>query len=96
MRICFIPRHFRKSTVSWDVTPYSVVEFFRRFGGTYCPCLQHRRVNKTSNESPCLPFTYFAYSVASSETLISFYHTTRHHITEDSTSHNYRREKLKP
>jgi hypothetical protein len=37
-----------KGTIFWDVTPWSVVEYNRRFGATYCLHLQSRRLNRTS------------------------------------------------
>jgi hypothetical protein len=37
-----------KSFLVWDVTPHSLVEVRRRFGGTYCCHLQDRRVSYES------------------------------------------------
>jgi hypothetical protein len=39
-----------ESTVFWYVTPYSMVEVHRRFGGMYCLCLQGRRVGKAGHQ----------------------------------------------
>jgi hypothetical protein len=37
-----------KSTVFLDVTPYSMVEFYRQFRRKYCLCFQGQRVNQIS------------------------------------------------
>jgi hypothetical protein len=37
-----------KSSIFWDITPYSPLKVDRRFGGTCC--LQGRRVNRTRNQ----------------------------------------------
>ena len=33
-----------KVTVFLDMTPYSLVEIYRHFGGTHCPHIQKRRI----------------------------------------------------
>jgi hypothetical protein len=38
------------NAVLYDVTPYSVVYIYRRFGGMYCLHLQDRRVRQASNQ----------------------------------------------
>jgi hypothetical protein len=38
----------RKSAVLWDMTPYSPVEVYRCFGGTYCLHLQGPKTWKSS------------------------------------------------
>jgi hypothetical protein len=37
-----------KSFIVWNVTPHSLVEVRRRFGGTYCFQIQDRRVSHES------------------------------------------------
>jgi hypothetical protein len=39
------------STISYDMTPYSLVETHWRFGGTYCPNPQGRKVNKATSKN---------------------------------------------
>jgi hypothetical protein len=38
-----------KNTIFWDMTPLSLVEFYRRFGGTGCLHLQSRRISHVSS-----------------------------------------------
>jgi hypothetical protein len=35
-----------KDAVFWDVMPCSLVDVYRRFGGTCCPGLRDRRVSR--------------------------------------------------
>jgi hypothetical protein len=39
-----------KMVIFWDVTPSSPVEVYRCFGGTYCLCLQDRRISQATSE----------------------------------------------
>jgi hypothetical protein len=61
--------------------PYSLVEVYRPFGGTYCLHLQGRRVSHAGSKliADCLTTSLFDLRmeiVLSSETLIDFYKTT--------------------
>jgi hypothetical protein len=53
--------------VSWEVRPYSLVDYYQRLEGNYC--LQ-------------LPIVKME-AARSSETQVPFYHTARRHIPED-------------
>jgi hypothetical protein len=39
-----------KSSIFWDITPCSLLEVIRRFGGTYRLCLQCRRISQARNQ----------------------------------------------
>jgi hypothetical protein len=49
-----------KCNIIWDVTPCSVVNVYRRFGGTYCPDLQDRTRNQARRKQsePCPVIVY--------------------------------------
>jgi hypothetical protein len=62
----------------WDVARCNFVEVYRRFGEANC--LHHRKA-KRSNQQKANNWQ--------SETLVSFYHVTRRHITEKSKRKSY-------
>jgi hypothetical protein len=82
-----------KSSIFWDITPYSSFKVNRRFGKTCSFHLQGRRI-----ASLCLPPAFaliscVAYSsilkmeaICSSETSVYFQRTTRRYIPEDKNS----------
>jgi hypothetical protein len=65
--------HSLKMTVFWDVAPCSLVEIEQRFRGTYCLSLH--------------AIVLVMEAVSTSETSVSFYHTTRRNIPEDGHLH---------
>jgi hypothetical protein len=64
-----------KSTVSWGVTPCSLVEVHQCFWGMYCLHLQDQRVGHAINQQ----------DVSSKQSTLLWYQTTWSHISEDST-----------
>jgi hypothetical protein len=75
----------KKSTVMWDVTPYSPAEVHRSFGG---------KVTKVSNQQEERLLLGLLVDHrdgdSSSEMSANFYQTTRRHIPEDGTLHSHR------
>jgi hypothetical protein len=64
--------------IVWDVTPHSLVEGSRHFGGTYCFHLQDLRVSHESRVD-----SYLASNVVHSRSDDQLYlHTTVHEVTD--------------
>jgi hypothetical protein len=63
-----------------DVAPYTMIGFFRRFGGRYCLLLQGRKVSQESNEQECSPSALEMEKVHFSEMSVNFCQTARRHI----------------
>jgi hypothetical protein len=95
-----------KSTIFFDITPYSPLKVNRRFGGTYRLHLQSRRISRAKNQreircqaelASCSAYssTMKMEAIFSSETSGDFQRTTRRYIPEDRALHNHRCENLK-
>jgi hypothetical protein len=83
-----------KSSIFWDIMPYSPLKIDQRFGGTYRLHLHERRIYQTETSRACLIAT---------ETSVHFQRTTRSKIKEielfttevyflavhDFSTHNY-------
>jgi hypothetical protein len=39
-----------ESTTFWDISPYSLAQIYRRFGGTFCRHFQGRRVSQATTK----------------------------------------------
>jgi hypothetical protein len=93
-----------KTTISWDITPFSPLKVNWRFGWIYCLHLQDRidRARYRLDFSPaftlisCSAYSTLKMEVCSSETSVDFKWATQRYIPEDSTLHNHRCENLKP
>jgi hypothetical protein len=72
------------------VTPYSLVEVYRRLGGTYC-FFQDRGVSQGSNqlEAAAIRALLKMHAVRSSDTSANLYQATCFHIPEHSTLRNH-------
>jgi hypothetical protein len=80
------------STSVWDVTSYSLVEVFRRFGETKCLHLLERKERRVLLDSYLWEVACFAYSstvkmeaVRSSKPSVNFYETALCHNPQDRT-----------
>jgi hypothetical protein len=81
-----------KSSVFWDITPYSPLKVNRRFGGTYRLCLPPAfTLVSCSVYSSALKMEATCFSKIS----VDFQRTTRRYIPENSTLHSQRCENLK-
>jgi hypothetical protein len=85
-----------KSSIFWDITPYSPLKVNQRFGGTCRLHLQDRRISLARNyreirwQAELLFFArvgtflrLFLEPICSSETSVGFQRTTRRYIPED-------------
>jgi hypothetical protein len=73
-----------KTTINWDITPCSLLNVNRRFGGTYSHH-QGRRISDARNQE----------AICSSKTSVDFQQTTWCYIPENGTLHNHSCENLK-
>jgi hypothetical protein len=85
--------HF-KSTAFWDITPYSLFNVNRRFGGIYRLQIQGRisrpRYQRENRWQSCSAYsTLMTEAICSFETSVEFQRTTWRYIPEDSTLHNH-------
>jgi hypothetical protein len=71
-----------ENTVLWDMTPCSLVEVYRRFGGTYFLYLQSLRVIQATGKNQTESYSE---AVGFSERSFDICKTTRRHIPENST-----------
>jgi hypothetical protein len=80
-----------KSTIFWDITPFSPLKVNRRFGVTYHLHLQGRSISRARNQRKSrwqsLPYA--------TKTTVDFQRITWRYIPENSTLHNHRCENLK-
>jgi hypothetical protein len=68
-------RVYFKSTVLSDMVPFSLIDVYRRFGGTYCLHLQGRRISKASDhETSTIALRYmYCFSIIFFSPLLLFF-----------------------
>jgi hypothetical protein len=80
-----------KSTISWDITPFSPLSVNRRFGGTYCLHLHSANHLLSRWFLAHLIFsTLKMEAICSSKMSVDFQRTTRCYIPEDGSFHIFR------
>lgn len=70
-----VPSH---TTVFWNVTPRGLVDFYRRFGRTFCVQLEGRKVSRTGDWQ----------AAAGDTTAVNYLQTARCHIQDSRTVHS--------
>jgi hypothetical protein len=71
-----------KSSIFWDITPYSLLKVIGRFGGTCCLQCQGRRIIQARNQHGASSKKMEA--TCSSEISVEFQQTTCSYIPEDT------------
>jgi hypothetical protein len=69
----------KKTTIFWNVSPYTPIEMYRRFENTDSNLKRYNRSHS---------FTFNMMTAHGSETSLNFYRTTRRHTPEDSSFYN--------
>jgi hypothetical protein len=98
--------HSANTTIFWVVTPYNSVWIHRRFGRTYRPYIQGRKVSQArSKQETCVNLQFFfplahfstpkVETIRFSETSTNFCRTTRCYNPLDHTLHSDRCQNLK-
>jgi hypothetical protein len=77
-----------KSTIFWDITPFSPSSFNRRFGGTYRLHLQVCHLLSRWFLAQRIFSTLKMEAICSSAASVDTQRTTQRYIPEDSTFHN--------
>jgi hypothetical protein len=74
-----------KSTIVWDIMPYSPLKINRRFGGTSRLHLQGRRISRARNQRESRWKALNVEAIRYAETLVDIKRTTPRYIPEDGT-----------
>jgi hypothetical protein len=89
---CSNPKFWRHSTIFWDMTPCSLLDAYRRFGGKHClftvkdkPSTQ--KASNKPNDSLFGLLDHLEDGVITLSETANFYHTMWRHIPKDDTVH---------